>query len=167
MTGVQTCALPILLRISFEGLHETEKEIFLNIACFFNHEKKKDVVEILNYLDLFPNVGLEVLFDKSLVKFDDYTLWMHDLLQEMGKHIVYEECPKEPGKRGKLWLFKDINGVLTENTVSSYLENLSMYPIILFKVKTLIQYFRFNILVSQMKFTRLLGLTNKIQYYHF
>ncbi|KAL4598048.1 hypothetical protein ACB092_11G030900 [Castanea dentata] len=105
-----------VLRISFEGLHETEKEIFLNIACFFNHKVKKDVVEILNYLDLFPDVGLKVLFDKSLVKFDDCTLWMHDLLQEMGKNIVYEECPKEPGKRGKLWLFKDINDVLTENT---------------------------------------------------
>ncbi|XP_050278851.1 TMV resistance protein N-like [Quercus robur] len=104
-----------VLRISFEGLHETEKEIFLNIACFFNHEGKNDVVEILNYLDLFPDVGLGVLFDKSLVKFNEYTLWMHDLLQEMGKNIVYEECPKEPGKRGKLWLFKDINDVLTKN----------------------------------------------------
>ena len=84
---------------------------------------KEDVVEILNYLDLFPDVGLGVLFDKSLVKFNDCTLWMHDLLQEMGKNIVYEECPKEPGKRGKLWLFKEINDVLTENMVSSYLEN--------------------------------------------
>ncbi|KAM4080462.1 hypothetical protein ACJW30_11G018400 [Castanea mollissima] len=105
-----------VLRISFEGLHATEKEIFLNIACFFNHGEKKDVVEILNYLDLFPDVGLGVLFDKSLVKFRGGTLWMHDLLQEMGKNIVYEECPKEPGKRGKLWLFKDINDVLSENT---------------------------------------------------
>uniref|UniRef100_A0A7N2LK51 ADP-ribosyl cyclase/cyclic ADP-ribose hydrolase n=2 Tax=Quercus lobata TaxID=97700 RepID=A0A7N2LK51_QUELO len=105
-----------VLRISFEGLHETEKEIFLNIACFFNHKEKKDVVEILNYLDLFPDIGLGILFDKSLVKFDGFTLWMHDLLQEMGKNIVYEECPKEPGKRGKLWLFKDINDILTENT---------------------------------------------------
>ncbi|KAK4594871.1 hypothetical protein RGQ29_018557 [Quercus rubra] len=104
-----------VLRISFEGLHETEKEIFLNIACFFNHGVKEDVVEILNYLDLFPDVGLGVLFDKSLVKFNYGTLWMHDLLQEMGKNIVYEECPKEPGKRGKLWLFKEINDVLTEN----------------------------------------------------
>ena len=112
-----------VLRISFEGLHETEKEIFLNIACFFNHGVKEDVVEILNYLDLFPDVGLGVLFDKSLVKFNYGTLWMHDLLQEMGKNIVYEESPKEPGKRGKLWLFKEINDVLTENMVSSYLEN--------------------------------------------
>ena len=125
-----------VLRISFEGLHEIEKEIFLNIAFFFNHMEKRKVVEILNYLGLFPDIGLGVLFDKSLVKFrDDHTLWMHDLLQEMGKNIVYEECPKEPGKRGKLWLFKDINDVLTKNTVSSYLENLSMYPTILFKVK--------------------------------
>ncbi|XP_050260154.1 TMV resistance protein N-like [Quercus robur] len=106
-----------VLRISFDGLHETEKEIFLNIACFFNHMEKRKVVEILNYLGLFPNIGLGVLFDKSLVKFrDDHTLWMHDLLQEMGKNIVYEECPKEPRKRGKLWLFKDINDVLTKNT---------------------------------------------------
>ncbi|XP_065638620.1 disease resistance-like protein DSC1 [Quercus suber] len=105
-----------VLRISFEGLHETEKEIFLNIACFFNHRGKNDVVEILNYLGLFPDVGLGVLFDKSLVKFRDHTLWMHDLLQKMGENIVYEECPKEPGKRSKLWLFKDINDVLIENT---------------------------------------------------
>ncbi|KAK4594858.1 hypothetical protein RGQ29_018545 [Quercus rubra] len=39
---------------------------------------------------------------------------MHDLLEEMGKDIVYEA--KEPEKRGKLWLFKDIDDVLTENT---------------------------------------------------
>ncbi|XP_030965879.1 TMV resistance protein N-like [Quercus lobata] len=64
----------------------------------------------------FRDVGLGVLFDKSLVKFRGHTLWMHDLLQEMGKNIVYKECPKEPGKRGKLWLFKDINDVLTKNT---------------------------------------------------
>ncbi|KAL4597993.1 hypothetical protein ACB092_11G028500 [Castanea dentata] len=105
-----------VLRISFDGLHETEKEIFLNIACFFNHKEKNDVVEILDYLDLFPDVGLGVLFDKSLVKYCGHTLWMHDLLQEMGKNIVYKECPKELGKRGKLWLFKDINDVLTKNT---------------------------------------------------
>ena len=26
---------------SFDGLHETEKEIFLHFACFFNMKKKK------------------------------------------------------------------------------------------------------------------------------
>ena len=81
---------------------------------------------------MYPDVGLEILFDKSLVKFVGGSVWMHDLLQELGKNIVYEECPKVLGKRSRLWLFEDINDVLTENTVSGYLKKLSIYPIILF-----------------------------------
>ena len=122
-----------VLKISFDGLDEVEKEIFLHIACFFNNEKKNDTIEKLEYLGLYPDVGLEVLVDKSLVKMDETTIWMHDLLQEMGRSIVYQEFPKEPGKRSKLWLFEDVEDVLTKNIVSGYLENLGMYPIDLFK----------------------------------
>ncbi|KAF3958926.1 hypothetical protein CMV_016208 [Castanea mollissima] len=46
----------------------------------------------------------------------------------MGKNIVYEECPKEPGKRGKLWLFKDINDVLTENTGTKAIQGIVLNP---------------------------------------
>ena len=112
-----------VLRISFDGLHETDKEIFLNIACFFNHKEKNAVVEILSYIYLSPHVGLGNLFGQSLVKFCGGALWMHDLLQEMGKNIVYEEFSKEPGKHEKLWLVEDIKNVLNRNTVSIYLEN--------------------------------------------
>ena len=42
---------------------------------------------------------------------------MHDLLQDMAKKIIYEECPEELGKRSILWSFEDINSVLTKNTV--------------------------------------------------
>ncbi|XP_030963923.1 TMV resistance protein N-like [Quercus lobata] len=122
-----------VLKISFEGLDEVEKEIFLHIACFFNNENKNDTIEKLDYLGLYPDVGLEVLVDKSLVKMDETTIWMHDLLQEMGRNIVYQEFPKDPGKRSKLWLFEDVEDVLTKNMVSGYLENFSMYPIDLFK----------------------------------
>ena len=122
-----------VLKISFEGLHEKEKEIFLHIACFFNYEEKNDVVQMLDYLDLYPDVGLGALVDKSLVKVNDTELWMHDLLQEMGRNIVHQDCFEEPGKRSRLWSFEDINSVLTENTVRSYLENLSIYLIIIFK----------------------------------
>ena len=46
---------------------------------------------------------------------------MHDLLQEMGRDIVRKECPKDqPEKRSRLWLYKDIDSVLTKNTVRSY-----------------------------------------------
>ena len=112
-----------VLRISFDGLHETDKEIFLNIACFFNHKEKNAVVEILSYIYLSPHVGLGNLFAQSLVKFRDGALWMHDLLQEMGKNIFCEEFSKEPGKHEKLWLVEDIKNVLNRNTVSIYLEN--------------------------------------------
>ena len=109
-----------VLQISFDGLQPTEKDIFLNIACFFNHKNRDDVIKILDYLELHAKIGLRVLIDKSLIKFHENRLWMHDLIQEMGRDIVCQECSKDPGKRSRLWSFKDIDNVLTKNTVRGY-----------------------------------------------
>ena len=103
---------------------------FLHIACFLNHGYKNSVVKKLDYFDLYPDIGLKVLVDKSLIKMNHLGVWMHDLLQEMGRKIVHEECPEEPGKRSILWSFEDINYVLTKNSVSGYLENLNIYLIV-------------------------------------
>ncbi|XP_065623124.1 disease resistance protein RUN1 isoform X1 [Quercus suber] len=113
-----------VLQISFDGLHQTEKEIFLHIACFFNNEVKDLVEEILYCLDLYPKIGLRVLFDKSLVKLQGNKLWMHDLLQEMGRYIVLQECRKEPWKCSRMWLYKDIDNVLTKNTETEAVEGI-------------------------------------------
>jgi GTPase SAR1 family protein len=113
-----------VLRRSYDGLEQTEKEIFLNIACFFNRKDQVSVTEKLVCLDLYPIIGLRVLIDKSLIKLCGNQLWMHDLLQEMGRDIVRQECPKDPGKRSRLWLHEDIHNVLTKNTVREYLNNL-------------------------------------------
>ncbi|KAK4570780.1 hypothetical protein RGQ29_029575 [Quercus rubra] len=88
-----------VLQISFDGLEPTEKEIFLNIACFLNHVYQDVVIKILDHLGLYPEIGLRVLIDKSLVKWHGNQLWMHDLLEEMGRDIVHQECPKDPGKQ--------------------------------------------------------------------
>ncbi|XP_050261973.1 disease resistance protein RUN1-like [Quercus robur] len=114
---IEFCDRGILnvLQISFYGLRQTEKEIFLNIACFFNHKNGDDVIKILDYLRLHARIGLSVLIDKSLIKLHENQLWMHDLLQEMGRDIVCQEC-KDPEERSRLWSFDDINNVLTENT---------------------------------------------------
>ena len=110
-----------VLQISFDGLQEIKKEIFLHIACFFNHNSNKSIIAILDCLKLYPEIGLRVLSDKSLIKLQDNQLWMHDLLQEMGRDIVCRECPKDqPGKRSRLWLYEDIDNVLTNNTVRAY-----------------------------------------------
>ena len=110
-----------VLQISYDGLHETEKKIFLNIACFFNHKNQETVIPILDCLELHPKIGLSTLIEKSLIKLQNNQLWMHDLLQEMGRDIVRKECPEDqPEKRSRLWLSKDIDNVFTNNTVRAY-----------------------------------------------
>ena len=109
-----------VLQISFDGLQETEKEIFLHIAFLLNYINQETIIAILDHLELYPKIGLRVLIDKCLIKLQDDKLWMHDLLQEMGRDIVRKECPKDPGKRSRLWLYKDIDSVLTKNMVRGY-----------------------------------------------
>ncbi|KAK9987246.1 hypothetical protein SO802_032197, partial [Lithocarpus litseifolius] len=111
-----------VLQISFDGLDYTEKEIFLHIACFFNHEEKDLIVEVLDSLGLHPVIGLTKLIDMSLLKIDllktdddRHILWMHDLLEEMGKNIVRQECHSDCGKRSRLWRYEDIDNMLKKN----------------------------------------------------
>ncbi|KAL1146138.1 hypothetical protein V6Z11_A11G351200 [Gossypium hirsutum] len=106
------------LRISFNGLEEREKNIFLDIACFFDGEEKDMVMKVLDGCEFFPDIGIDVLIKKSLIKVSDDNryLRMHALLQEMGRKIVEEKCVDEPGKRYRLWKERDVHHVLTKNT---------------------------------------------------
>ncbi|TYG47763.1 hypothetical protein ES288_D11G367100v1 [Gossypium darwinii] len=126
----QDCDREILntLRISFDGLEEREKNIFLDIACFFNGEKKDLVMKVLDGCEFFPDIGIDVLFKKSLIKVDDDDryLWMHALLQEMGRKIVEEKCVNEPGKRCRLWKEKDVHHVLTKKTATEVIEGMTI-----------------------------------------
>ena len=118
-----------ILEIGFDGLEGTEKEIFLHIACFFNMKGKDYIVKILDYLGLHPEIGLNVLIEKSLLKYDENTYWMHDLLQQMGQDMVRRDCPLEPEKWSKLWLYKDIRSALMKNMVRDFLENIPYHVI--------------------------------------
>ncbi|KAL4596726.1 hypothetical protein ACB092_12G183900 [Castanea dentata] len=114
-----------VLQISYDGLHETEKKMFLNIACFFNHKNQETVIPILECLELHPKIGLSSLIEKSLIKLRGNRLWMHDLLQQMGRDIVRKEClDDQPEKRSRLWLYKDIDNVLTNNTGTEAIEGI-------------------------------------------
>ncbi|KAL4376709.1 hypothetical protein GQ457_02G037650 [Hibiscus cannabinus] len=48
------------LRIGFDGLEESEKNIFLDIACFFGREKKDFVIKVLDGCGFFPDIGIEI-----------------------------------------------------------------------------------------------------------
>ncbi|XP_059455266.1 disease resistance protein RPV1-like [Corylus avellana] len=121
-----------ILKISYDGLDETVKAIFLDIACFFKGQESDHVTSILEGCGLFPYSGLSMLECKSLIWYEYWfsstqsyrTLEMHDLLQEMGREIVRQESPKEPGKRSRLWFHEDVNHVLQENTGTNEVEGI-------------------------------------------
>ena len=79
------------LRISFDGLEESEKKIFLDIAFFFKGEDKDCVTNILRTPCYKPSIVIDFLVEKSLVTIFGRNLWMHDLLQELGRQIVHSE----------------------------------------------------------------------------
>ena len=62
----------------------------------------------------------------------DDMVWMHDLFEEMGRNLVFQECLDDPGKRSRLWDYKDIDKVFKKNKVRGYLENLSLFPTFMF-----------------------------------
>ncbi|XP_040370212.1 disease resistance protein RPV1-like [Rosa chinensis] len=110
-----------ILKISYDGLDYSEKEVFLDIACFLKGTNMDYVKQILESCDLDPVIGIEVLKEKALITITKWShgieiIWMHDLLEELGKEIVHQESPTEPGKRSRLWFHEDIYHVLIENT---------------------------------------------------
>ncbi|TQD85003.1 hypothetical protein C1H46_029444 [Malus baccata] len=111
-----------VLRTSFDGLDGLQKEIFLDIACFFKQMKKDFATRIMEGCDFHPHTGLDVLVGRALVTLSsDGVLEMHDLLEEMGREILRQECIKEPGRRSRLWSYEDVHHVLTQKTVRNTL----------------------------------------------
>ncbi|KAG7941996.1 hypothetical protein I3843_16G076800 [Carya illinoinensis] len=102
-----------ILRISYDDLDQCEKNIFLDIACFFIGEQEEYVTKVLDGCGFFPNCGIQRLIGKSLLTIDGFCrLGMHDLLKNMGREIVCQESPEEPEKRSRLWFHEDVRSVL-------------------------------------------------------
>ncbi|XP_028758894.1 TMV resistance protein N-like isoform X2 [Neltuma alba] len=116
------------LKISFDGLSDDMmKEIFLDISCFFIGMDRGDVTQILDGSGLFPDIGISVLVERSLVTIDENNkLGMHDLLQDMGREVVREQSPKELGKRSRLWFHEDVLNVLSKHTGTEVVEGLAL-----------------------------------------
>jgi hypothetical protein len=111
------------LRISYDGLKDdTQKDIFLDICCFFIGKDRAYVSEIIDGCDFFARIGITELIERSLLKVEkNNKLGMHDLLRDMGREIVRERSKKLPGKRSRLWFHEDAHKVLTENTVRTFI----------------------------------------------
>ncbi|CAI9295517.1 unnamed protein product [Lactuca saligna] len=96
------------LKVSFDGLTKIQKDLFLDIACFFRWQQKDWAMERLDACGFHPVIGVEELRQKALITISRGCFDMHDLVQEMGHHIVRGEHPKNPEKHSRVWLKEDV-----------------------------------------------------------
>ncbi|XP_049379047.1 TMV resistance protein N-like isoform X2 [Solanum stenotomum] len=102
------------LKISYDGLEPEEQKIFLDIACFFRGDERKEVMEIVESYDSGAEYILDVLIDKSLVFItENDRVEMHDLIEDMSKYIV--KMQKDSGKRSRIWNVEDFEDVMMDN----------------------------------------------------
>ncbi|XP_058747565.1 disease resistance protein RPV1-like isoform X2 [Vicia villosa] len=103
---IQPGNLHNVLKISYDGLDEQEKCIFLDIACLFLQMRMKrcDVIDIFRGCGFKGEIAVTNLVQKCLVKIGhDNTLLMHDQIRDMGRQIVMDENHVDPGMRSRLW----------------------------------------------------------------
>ncbi|XP_024989846.1 TMV resistance protein N-like [Cynara cardunculus var. scolymus] len=97
------------LKISYDGLEPVEKELFLDIACFFRGRFKDEAMVILDACGFHPIIGVKVLIQKALITVSEEGRFdMHDLIQEMGHYIVRGENPKNPELHSRVWEEEDV-----------------------------------------------------------
>ncbi|KAI8025472.1 putative disease resistance protein, partial [Camellia lanceoleosa] len=116
-----------VLQISYDCLDDHDKDLFLDIVCSFAWKGKDHMVKILDGCDFHTTVGVQNLIRRCLVginEVDNNTLIMHQLLRDMGREIIRQESPKEPGRRSRVWHHKDAFNVLNENTGTEAIEGL-------------------------------------------
>ncbi|KAG2300279.1 hypothetical protein Bca52824_036751 [Brassica carinata] len=115
-----------VLRVSYDGLAEQEKAIFLYISCFFNMKHVDYVTRLLDICGYAAEIGITVLTEKSLIGISKGCIKMHDLLQQMGRELVRQQAVKKPAERFLLWDPEDICDLLSENSGTQLVEGMSL-----------------------------------------
>ncbi|MED6159787.1 hypothetical protein PIB30_045463 [Stylosanthes scabra] len=110
-----------VLRLSYDALDDDEKNILLDVACFFHGYKVERVVRILNSCGFFADIGIRSLLDKALISIypnnDDEYIRMHGLIQEMCWQIIHEESSKNCGQQKRLWDTEEVCNILQDERV--------------------------------------------------
>lgn len=99
------------IKRSYDTLNDSEKNIFLDIACFFQGENVDYVMQLLEGCGFFPYVGIDVLVEKCLVTISDNQVGMHNLTWNVGREIIKEETV-EIERRSRLWEPRSIKYIL-------------------------------------------------------
>lgn len=97
-----------VLKISYMGLDDQEKCVFLDVACLLVQMgmKREDVIDVVRGCGFRGEMAITVLTQKCLIKIredDGNTVWMHDQIRDMGRQIVIDESLLDYGMRSRLW----------------------------------------------------------------
>ncbi|KAM7477991.1 hypothetical protein LguiA_026204 [Lonicera macranthoides] len=117
-----------VLKISFDSLQDDhDKNLFLHISCFFVGHDKDEIITILDACGFFTVCGIQNLEDRCLISIaKENKLLMHQMIQDMGRQIVDQESPNEPGRRSRLWRSKDSFFVLKQKRGTEIIEGLML-----------------------------------------
>ncbi|XP_057995514.1 disease resistance protein RPV1-like isoform X2 [Hevea brasiliensis] len=98
-----------ILRKSFDSLHnDRHRSIFLHIVFFFIGWDKDVVVKILEGCGFEAIIGVQHLLDRCLIEINERNnLAMHQLVRDMGREVVRQESPDEPGERSRICNHKE------------------------------------------------------------
>jgi len=81
--------------ISYNSLNQEEKDIFLDIACFFIYENRDRAISIWNASGWRGNKGFQNLQDKCLVEVRGGNfIHMHDHLRDLGRQVAASSSPR-------------------------------------------------------------------------
>ncbi|CAN0920055.1 Disease resistance protein L6 [Linum grandiflorum] len=107
------------LKISYNELTHIERQIFLDIACYFIGSHKIKPITMWNDCGFYPESTIRSLIQRSLVKNDDFNkFWMHDHVRDLGRAIVREENNQNPYKRSRIWSNKDAIDMLKHKGIT-------------------------------------------------
>ncbi|XWS57343.1 hypothetical protein CRYUN_Cryun09bG0166300 [Craigia yunnanensis] len=115
-----------ILRVSYDSLQDDhDKNLFLDIACFFIGNDRDYTATILDGCDFYTTIGIENLIDRSLLIVNEKNkLMMHQMVRDMGREIIRQES-SNLGKRSRLW-HRDAFDVIREKIGSKTIKCLTL-----------------------------------------
>ncbi|KAF3447685.1 hypothetical protein FNV43_RR08388 [Rhamnella rubrinervis] len=102
-----------ILKISFDDLDLEDQHIFLDIACFFRGCLKTYAIGFLDGCGFKSEYGISNLIGRSLLSITGFgMIQVHDLLQDMAKHIVRKKSRNVLGRQSRIWNMDDLHQIL-------------------------------------------------------
>ncbi|KAI9127077.1 hypothetical protein K1719_001636 [Acacia pycnantha] len=99
-----------LLKLSFDGLDEKQKNVFLDLAHLSRETSYRLYLNFIRgFYDFSVYIDICVLKERSLISMDQFGgIDMHDLVREMGQEICKQQLISNPERPIRLWKHNDI-----------------------------------------------------------